>query len=235
MLTLKDIIDMTYEEYVEHLLKKYGPVPENFVTNRECEKFNLNIDRSKEGLTIHHIKEKLGGVPINWYDYEMHKKENLVYCDMVEHFLLHVKLFYDPKFNYEQQGMLHIVDENGQSDEEIDDLDPAIITPEIQLAGFKMYLKDMIFEINRLYFDNICYGQPGPTRTPGLTTKILPKYKAYLGILKYILLVTGVGYMEQFSEAVLICASISEFGICHEISADLLDMIIDYKDTSIDL
>ena len=29
--TIQEVLDMSYTEYVAYLLKKYGPVPDNFV------------------------------------------------------------------------------------------------------------------------------------------------------------------------------------------------------------
>lgn len=85
--------DFTYLEYCDYLQAKYGIGLADYMTKS----FNPNpkCKRTKEGLVAHHKKEdtdiwlckkefaKLH--PIEWQS-----KENIVYCDYLEHLLLHV-------------------------------------------------------------------------------------------------------------------------------------------------
>ena len=229
MLTLKEALAMSYLDYVDHLLKKYGPVPANYATDDSCTRFNSSIERVKDGLIVHHINENELKCSLDKFGYTDHSPDKLVYCDMIEHLLLHIKIFYDPALDSDSDEFWSDIDKD------VDD--PALSNPEGQLVLFKMELKDMIQEINRMYNDNFRYGEPGPFRIPELTTKIVPKYYVYIDLLKYILFITGVGYMDQFTEASGICSSTGEMGTCWEIFHDLADSgtAVDEDSTEIDL
>ena len=85
--------DMTYIEYCDYLQTKYGIGLTDYMTKS----FNKNqkCTRTKEGLVVHHkdedkmimlsTKEIAEKFPFEWQT-----KEHLVYCDMLEHLLLHV-------------------------------------------------------------------------------------------------------------------------------------------------
>lgn len=84
---------MTYAEYCDYLQKKYGIGRADYMTRA----FNKNqkVTRTSEGLIAHHkaedkmillsTKEVAETCPYEWQ-----KKENIVYCDYLEHLLLHV-------------------------------------------------------------------------------------------------------------------------------------------------
>ncbi|QLL36899.1 MAG: hypothetical protein RCH30_2900 [Candidatus Phytoplasma australasiaticum] len=89
---------LTYNQIIEVLLDKYGEVPGNYFLDRQCTKTNENIKRSSEGLQIHHIKEnEMKGLSNPEFaqkapfSYQM--GSNLVYCNLLEHFLLHCKIW----------------------------------------------------------------------------------------------------------------------------------------------
>ncbi len=109
---LKHYKEDTYDSYCEFLKKKYGEAPEDyFVVKPSVKKAhprkrklsysdmkkNLRITRGNEGLYVHHIMEKevdmlcdldhceIMDVPIGY-----HSAEQLVYCDLLEHLLLHI-------------------------------------------------------------------------------------------------------------------------------------------------
>lgn len=94
-LTTKD-----YLELCEYFKEKYGEVKENYFT--EDFKPNDSIKKTDLGLQIHHIKEwdKNNIFTVNLSDskkakrfpFEYQLKENLCYCNLLEHFLLHVKI-----------------------------------------------------------------------------------------------------------------------------------------------
>ena len=78
--------DMNYGEYCDYLQKKYGMVKYMYG--------NPKNNRSAEGLCIHHIRED--EVPAlsesnNRKKYPQYQQPNeLVYCDLLEHLLLHI-------------------------------------------------------------------------------------------------------------------------------------------------
>lgn len=94
------LFGMTYDEYVNHLLNKYGNVLGDYYNSLFLNKINHKISRSTEGLYIHHIDEdkypglcKRDGIKYAPGDpYYYHKAERLVYCNIVEHTILHMKI-----------------------------------------------------------------------------------------------------------------------------------------------
>ncbi|MDV3157533.1 MAG: hypothetical protein Q8760_02295 [Candidatus Phytoplasma australasiaticum] len=89
---------LTYNQIIDILLDKYGEVPGNYFLDRKCTKINEYIKRSSEGLQIHHIKENemkgLSNPELAQkapFSYQM--EYNLVYCNLLEHFLLHCKIW----------------------------------------------------------------------------------------------------------------------------------------------
>lgn len=97
---------MTYTQAVETLKKKYGMAKEDYFTESSYNDFMLGkrktltkvrtISRTKEGLYCHHVMENRGLNLANkdylqhfGYPFEWQKKENLVYCDAIEHMILH--------------------------------------------------------------------------------------------------------------------------------------------------
>jgi hypothetical protein len=102
----KNLLSLSYEDAVESLLQKYGPVIDDYFREKSYNRFFngeiKSITKGKftkisEGLYCHHVFEN------KYYNltnkdfckeqnapYEVHKKENLVYCDLIEHFILHI-------------------------------------------------------------------------------------------------------------------------------------------------
>lgn len=85
--------DYTYLEYCDYLQRKYGIGLADYMTKS----YNINqkCKRTKEGLVVHHKKEDTAPMLCNRTDakmfpFEWQSKENLVYCDYLEHLLLHV-------------------------------------------------------------------------------------------------------------------------------------------------
>nr|WP_228082788.1 hypothetical protein [Mammaliicoccus lentus] len=100
-----NLLSLTYQEAVQFLIEKHGEVADNYYKKESYAKF-LNGDiknitrgkytKSKEGLYCHHILENKYENISNKeyithfkYPYEYHLKENLVYCDLLEHLILH--------------------------------------------------------------------------------------------------------------------------------------------------
>lgn len=84
---------LTYLEYCDYLQKKYGIGLDDYMTKSYNPK--AKCKRTKEGLLAHHKKEDTMILlstkeiammfPIEWQS-----KENIVYCDYLEHLLLHI-------------------------------------------------------------------------------------------------------------------------------------------------
>lgn len=88
---------MSYQELCSYLTNKYGIVDGNYFCNETYRSVNPKIKRGKEGLYIHHIKEN-EGIMLSNPNYAIHQPwewqcgENLVYCNIFEHLLLHMKI-----------------------------------------------------------------------------------------------------------------------------------------------
>lgn len=88
---------LSYSALVEFLLKKYGPAKGSYFTNDSFATRNPKISRTQEGLYCHHIDEDKA---IKLSDSNYAKKhpfayqqaDRLVYCNILEHLLLHVKI-----------------------------------------------------------------------------------------------------------------------------------------------
>lgn len=96
------IMKMSYDELVQFLINKYGPAKYDYFTNEFCTTKNKNVTRTSEGLYCHHIDEdkaiklsddKFAGQ--NPFDYQ--KANRLVYCNLLEHLLLHILIIEEPK------------------------------------------------------------------------------------------------------------------------------------------
>lgn len=95
----EQIKDLKYRNYCDYLKKKYGPATCDYFTKS----FNKNpkVTRTSEGLVCHHICEDkaiLLSTPehakVNPFEYQ--KAHNLVYCDYLEHLLLHILICEEP-------------------------------------------------------------------------------------------------------------------------------------------
>lgn len=104
---------MSYDELVDYLLKKYGPAKYDYFYNANCKSRNPKVSRTKEGLYCHHIDEDKA-IMLSMTDYailnpfEYQKADRLVYCNILEHLLLHIKIIQEPKHPeanfFERQG-----------------------------------------------------------------------------------------------------------------------------------
>jgi hypothetical protein len=91
-------LSMTYEELVSFLLEKYGNAKYDFFCNYTCKSKNPKVRRTKEGLFCHHIDEKI--IPLlckqecaRKFSYDYQKADRLVYCNILEHLILHIKIY----------------------------------------------------------------------------------------------------------------------------------------------
>ena len=93
MAEFEKVKEMSYEDYCGYLQAKYGIGRADYMTRS----FNKNqkVSRTAEGLIAHHkaedkmillsTKAVAEKCPFEWQ-----QKENIVYCDYLEHLLLHV-------------------------------------------------------------------------------------------------------------------------------------------------
>lgn len=88
---------LPYYELVEYLKDKYGEAKYDYFHTETCKTKNRKVTRTSEGLLCHHIEEVRGDLLSTpeiaaRYPYEWQKKENLVYCNYIEHLILHIKV-----------------------------------------------------------------------------------------------------------------------------------------------
>ena len=88
-------MEMDYDQLVQYLLNKYGGSKYDYFVNESCKTKNKKVTRSNEGLLCHHIDEDKGyclcsPVAAQCFSFEYQKKERLVYCNYIEHLLLHI-------------------------------------------------------------------------------------------------------------------------------------------------
>lgn len=96
------MLSMSYDEIVKLFLKKYGAAKHDYFTDRECTIKNKLVSRTSEGLFCHHIDEDKAIMLSNdayaaKNPFEYQKKNRLVYCNLLEHLLLHVKIAEEPR------------------------------------------------------------------------------------------------------------------------------------------
>jgi hypothetical protein len=102
-LALKEFAGLTYDEMIEALLKKYGPAEYDYFTDSSCMMKNRDISRTREGLYCHHIDEDVtptlsDPMIARLHSHEHQTKERLVYCNLIEHLLLHIEIGRDRFF-----------------------------------------------------------------------------------------------------------------------------------------
>ena len=99
---IKNQLKMTYDELVNYLLKKYGPAQYDYFRNESCKSKNSKVSRTNEGLYCHHIDENKAILLSNDKfainnPFEYQKANRLVYCNVLEHLILHIKIVEEPK------------------------------------------------------------------------------------------------------------------------------------------
>ena len=90
-------LQVTYYDLQSYLLNKYGPVKYDYFANAECRSRSKKISRTNEGLYCHHMDEDKGAnlsdpISAQRQPYEWQKKDRLVYCNVLEHLILHIKI-----------------------------------------------------------------------------------------------------------------------------------------------
>jgi hypothetical protein len=94
---IHDEMAMSYDDYVTYLLNKYGAAEYSYFCTPACKSTNKKISRTKDGLFCHHIREDTAILlsdpeyaRANPFEYQM--PHNLVYCNYLEHLILHIKI-----------------------------------------------------------------------------------------------------------------------------------------------
>lgn len=95
------MLKMSYQDIVSALLKKYGSAKHNYFKDTACKAKNPLVTRTNEGLFCHHIDEDKAIMLCNDKfavnnPFEYQKADRLVYCNLLEHLLLHVKIAENP-------------------------------------------------------------------------------------------------------------------------------------------
>ena len=93
-------MEMDYDQLVRHLLNKYGGAKCDYFTKTNCKNRSKLISRTNEGLICHHIDEdKAYNLSVSEraldYPFDYQKKERLIYCNYIEHLLLHIVIAKD--------------------------------------------------------------------------------------------------------------------------------------------
>ena len=100
------LLYLSYGQIVSSLLEKYGPVNGDYFVNESCQSKNSAISRANEGLECHHIDEytaiNLSNIAsAKLYPFEYQRANRLVYCNYLEHLLLHIKIAEEQQINNE--------------------------------------------------------------------------------------------------------------------------------------
>ncbi len=106
------LMQMTYSQIVEKLLSKYGKAQYDYFVSEACKTKNRKNSRTSEGLFCHHIDEdKAILLASDEYaiknPFRYQKADRLVYCNFLEHLLLHIKIVEEPKNAYANKNELH--------------------------------------------------------------------------------------------------------------------------------
>ncbi|MCG1010927.1 hypothetical protein J4760_12940 [Salinicoccus sp. ID82-1] len=116
------LLSKTYNEAVEFLLKKYGVAEDDYYREKSYKRFlkeeikNITkgkFARSREGLECHHILENKflnmtnkSFIRIQNIPFKYHQKENLVFCDVVEHAILHTLIAKETSLEFGYPGYI---------------------------------------------------------------------------------------------------------------------------------
>lgn len=93
---------LSYDELCDYLVSKYGPAEHDYFANETCRSRNRKASRAREGLCCHHKDEDkaIRLSETNWAiknPFEYQKANRLVYCNALEHLILHIKIAEEPK------------------------------------------------------------------------------------------------------------------------------------------
>lgn len=97
----ESLLKLDYKNLVQFLLQQYGKAKHNYFKDTNCTTKNPQVTRTSEGLYCHHIDEDKAIMLSNdkfaaANPFEYQKANRLVYCNLLEHLLLHVKIVENP-------------------------------------------------------------------------------------------------------------------------------------------
>lgn len=100
----ESLLKTSYTDAVKYFLKKYGAAKHNYFKDTNCTTKNPQVTRINEGLYCHHIDEDKAIMLSNdkyaaANPFEYQKASRLVYCNLLEHLLLHVKIAENPNLD----------------------------------------------------------------------------------------------------------------------------------------
>ncbi|MGL5268866.1 MAG: hypothetical protein ACRC8P_03840 [Spiroplasma sp.] len=112
MTEIEQMLEMNYEEVCNYLKNKYGNVTKDYFTDETCKTKTKGIGRGNDGLYIHHIDEDkaiLLSTPeyAKLKPFAYQKADRLVYCNLLEHLVLHIKIF---EYNPNMRGIVGGID-----------------------------------------------------------------------------------------------------------------------------
>ncbi|WP_434335473.1 hypothetical protein V2P22_01505 [Mycoplasma capricolum subsp. capricolum] len=109
---IENLLTLDYDTCVAFLLIKYGQVEGNYIVYSRFFKTiseNLEIKKSWYGLEIHHIDEdkipNLSSKENRELYINEQKSDRLVYCNLIEHLVLHIKIYQKTKNNLSKNGI----------------------------------------------------------------------------------------------------------------------------------
>ncbi len=115
------LMDLSYRSLISHLLDKYGPVKDCYYKKESYERFMRNeiknitegkYQRTNDGLFCHHIMENRYMNLSNLIfikkfkpPYMAQLAKNLVYCNLIEHSIIHYKISMESNCRFGFQGL----------------------------------------------------------------------------------------------------------------------------------
>lgn len=93
---------LSYYDQLAYLKQKYGLVPKDYFATAACKSKSSGITRTDEGLFIHHdyeydpeddrVNDLSNKFNARYWPWKYQQKENLTYCNWLEHLMLHIKI-----------------------------------------------------------------------------------------------------------------------------------------------
>lgn len=122
MTEYKQLLSKNYDEAVDFLHEKYGTAEDHYFSEKSYDRFlkgeikNITrgkFSRSADGLECHHIAEKkfmymtnMDSIKVQSIPFESHQKEKLVFCDVIEHAILHILIAKETSLNFGSTGYM---------------------------------------------------------------------------------------------------------------------------------
>lgn len=156
---INKLLNSSYIECCNLLKDKYGAIKESYFSTSECKSCRAKIKRTKEGLQIHHIDEDKGVALSNKEHaknnpWEWQQGDRLVYCNLLEHLILHIKIVEYP--NDEKQNPIIICGVGGIVDFLVPQLNDIYSGIEYKQQWMQA-LKDQVKDLENEYLQCIAY------------------------------------------------------------------------------